>query len=56
MSSISPLTGVRVLEMEGLAPGPYCGMILSDFGANVVSFIACNRVFLYICFLIEPML
>jgi len=30
------LRGVRVLELAGLAPAPYCGMILSDFGATVV--------------------
>lgn len=29
------LKGVRVIELAGLAPGPYCGMILSDFGASV---------------------
>src|SRR4030095_8577328 len=28
--------GFRVVEMAGLAPGPYCGMILADFGADVV--------------------
>ena len=31
-----PLAGIRVVELEGLAPGPYCGMILADFGADVV--------------------
>jgi alpha-methylacyl-CoA racemase len=31
-----PLDGVRVIEMAGLAPSPYCGMLLSDFGADVV--------------------
>lgn len=31
-----PLSGVKVVEMAGLAPSPYCGMILSDFGADVV--------------------
>ncbi len=31
-----PLDGIRVIEMAGLAPSPYCGMILSDFGADVV--------------------
>ncbi len=31
-----PLSGVRVIEMAGLAPSPYCGMILGDFGADVV--------------------
>ncbi|XP_069820886.1 alpha-methylacyl-CoA racemase isoform X4 [Dendropsophus ebraccatus] len=30
------LAGVRVLELAGLAPGPFCGMILSDFGAKVI--------------------
>lgn len=29
------LKGIRVLELAGLAPGPFCGMILSDFGASV---------------------
>jgi len=31
-----PLEGIKVIEMAGLAPSPYCGMLLSDFGANVV--------------------
>jgi len=31
-----PLDGIKVIEMAGLAPSPYCGMILADFGANVV--------------------
>ena len=31
-----PLEGIRVIEMAGLAPSPYCGMILADFGAEVV--------------------
>ena len=31
-----PLKGIKVIEMAGLAPSPYCGMLLSDFGANVV--------------------
>ncbi|KAH0627870.1 hypothetical protein JD844_008408 [Phrynosoma platyrhinos] len=30
------LGGVRVLEMAGLAPAPLCGLILADFGAEVV--------------------
>lgn len=29
------LKGIKVLEFAGLAPGPFCGMILSDFGATV---------------------
>jgi CoA-transferase family III len=31
-----PLSGVRVLELAGLAPSPFCGMILGDFGAEVI--------------------
>ena len=31
-----PLDGIKVIEMAGLAPSPYCGMILADFGAHVV--------------------
>ena len=31
-----PLDGINVIEMAGLAPSPYCGMLLSDFGADVV--------------------
>jgi alpha-methylacyl-CoA racemase len=34
--SLRPLDGIRVVEVAGLAPGPYCGMILADFGAEVV--------------------
>jgi alpha-methylacyl-CoA racemase len=30
------LDDIRVIEMAGLAPAPYCGMILADFGADVV--------------------
>jgi len=31
-----PLDDIHVIEMAGLAPSPYCGMILADFGADVV--------------------
>lgn len=30
------LSGVRVIELAGLAPAPFCGMILADFGARVI--------------------
>lgn len=33
---MGPLHGIKVIEMAGLAPGPYCGMILADFGADVI--------------------
>lgn len=31
-----PLTGLKVVEMVGLGPGPFCSMLLSDLGADVV--------------------
>lgn len=30
------LRGVKVVEMAGLAPAPFCGKILADFGASVI--------------------
>ena len=31
-----PLDGFRFIEFAGLGPGPFCGMLLSDLGADVV--------------------
>ncbi len=31
-----PLVGVRVLEFASIGPGPFCAMLLSDMGADVV--------------------
>jgi alpha-methylacyl-CoA racemase len=31
-----PLAGIRVLEMAGLGPAPFCGMMLADHGAEVI--------------------
>lgn len=30
------LSGVKVLEIEGIGPGPFCAMLLADLGADVV--------------------
>ena len=30
------LSGVRVIEFEGLGPAPFCGMLLADLGAEVI--------------------
>jgi alpha-methylacyl-CoA racemase len=32
-----PLTGLKVVEMAGLGPAPFCGMLLADMGAEVLS-------------------
>ena len=31
-----PLAGLRVIEMAGIGPGPFCGMLLADMGAEVL--------------------
>lgn len=31
-----PLAGVRVIELVGIGPGPMCGMLLADMGAQVL--------------------
>ncbi len=31
-----PLTGLKIVEFAGIGPGPFCGMLLSDLGADVV--------------------
>ncbi|ANP44832.1 CaiB/BaiF CoA transferase family protein [Candidatus Viadribacter manganicus] len=34
--SSGPLAGVRVLEFASIGPGPFCAMLLSDMGADVI--------------------
>jgi len=35
-TSNGPLTGLRVVEFQGIGPGPHVGMMLADMGAEVV--------------------
>ena len=39
-----PLTGLKVLEITGIGPGPFCGMVLADLGADVVRVDRAERV------------
>jgi len=31
-----PLHGIRIVELAGIGPGPFCGMMLADHGAEVI--------------------
>src|SRR5205085_5383578 len=31
-----PLTGIKVVELAGIGPGPFCAMVLADMGADVL--------------------
>jgi alpha-methylacyl-CoA racemase len=33
---MGPLGGIKVIEMQGIGPGPFAGMVLADLGADVV--------------------
>lgn len=33
---MGPLAGLRIVEFAGLGPAPFCGMMLSDMGAEVI--------------------
>jgi alpha-methylacyl-CoA racemase len=36
MDRRGPLVGVKILEVAGVGPGPFCGMMLADMGATVL--------------------
>ncbi|MBU2549694.1 MAG: CoA transferase [Proteobacteria bacterium] len=33
---MGPLNGVKIIEVGGIGPGPFCSMMLSDMGAEIV--------------------
>ena len=35
-SGAGPLAGVKVIEIAGIGPGPFCAMLLADMGADVI--------------------
>ncbi|MFL5882385.1 MAG: CaiB/BaiF CoA transferase family protein, partial [Actinomycetota bacterium] len=34
---MGPLQGVRIVELAGIGPGPFCAMLLADLGAEVLT-------------------
>ncbi len=36
---MGPLVGVRVVELAGIGPGPFAGMLLADLGADVIQIV-----------------
>jgi alpha-methylacyl-CoA racemase len=33
---MGPLAGLKVVELQGIGPGPFCGMMLADMGAEII--------------------
>jgi alpha-methylacyl-CoA racemase len=33
---MGPLEGIRIVELAGIGPGPFCAMLLADMGAEVI--------------------
>jgi len=33
---MGPLQGVKIIEIAGIGPGPFCAMLLSDMGAEII--------------------
>ena len=33
---LGPLAGIKVIEIAGIGPGPFCAMMLADMGAEVL--------------------
>ena len=44
---MGPLNGIKVLEFSGIGPGPYCGMLLADLGADVIRLSRLNEKGMY---------
>src|SRR5581483_231184 len=43
-TAVGPLKGIRVVEIAGIGPGPFCAMMLADMGADVIRIDRADRV------------
>jgi len=34
--TLNPLDGIKIIEIQGIGPAPFCGMMLADMGAEVI--------------------
>ena len=34
---MGPLAGIKIIELAGIGPGPFCAMMLADMGADVIA-------------------
>ena len=41
---MGPLEGIRIVEIAGIGPGPFCAMMLADMGAEVLRVDRAERV------------
>jgi len=41
---MGPLAGLRIIEVAGIGPGPFCAMMLADMGADVIRVDRANQV------------
>ena len=41
---MGPLTGVKIIEVAGIGPGPFAAMMLADMGADVIRVDRADRV------------
>ena len=41
---MGPLEGVKVIEIAGIGPGPFCAMVLADLSADVIRVDRAERV------------
>src|SRR6476619_1282513 len=36
MTASGPLSGVKIIEIAGIGPGPFCAFMLADMGADII--------------------
>src|SRR4051794_41642665 len=44
MSASGPLAGLKIIEIAGIGPGPFCAFMLADMGADIIKIDRADRV------------